>query len=229
MPRRRRADERALRQHQGGPRGAARPRPDLPDRASQLLTRRTGGWPLTMFLTPGRRSRSSAAPTSRRTTATACPAFATLLARVARRLPRAAPDRIARDSAAALARAMPARSPAAARRGTARATPAIAAGARGSRGAFDRDHGGFGGAPKFPHPTDLEFLLRACARTATRRRSTMVRTHARRAWRAAASTTTSAAASTATRVDADWLVPHFEKMLYDNAQLLAPLRGRWRA
>ena len=40
-----------------------------------------------------------------------------------------------------------------------------------------------------------------------------------RRWPAAGSTTSSAAASPATRVDADWLVPHFEKMLYDNALL----------
>ena len=47
-----------------------------------------------------------------------------------------------------------------------------------------------------------------------------------RRWRAAASTTSSAAGSRATRVDRGWVVPHFEKMLYDNAQLVG-LYARW--
>ena len=45
-----------------------------------------------------------------------------------------------------------------------------------------------------------------------------------RRWPGAGSTTSSAAASRATRVDRQWVVPHFEKMLYDNAQLLGRLR-----
>ena len=60
-------------------------------------------------------------------------------------------------------------------------------------------------APLAPH------RARSSRSTWSARRST--------AWRPAASTTTSAAASPATRVDARWLVPHFEKMLYDNALL----------
>ena len=47
-----------------------------------------------------------------------------------------------------------------------------------------------------------------------------------RRWRAAGSTTSSAAASRATASTARWVVPHFEKMLYDNAQLLG-LYARW--
>ena len=47
-------------------------------------------------------------------------------------------------------------------------------------------------------------------------------------WPAAASTTSSPAASRATRVDRGWVVPHFEKMLYDNAQLLGVYARWWR-
>ena len=47
-------------------------------------------------------------------------------------------------------------------------------------------------------------------------------------WRAAGCTTNSAAASIATRVDERWLVPHFEKMLYDNALLAAVYLHAWR-
>ena len=89
---------------------------------------------------------------------------------------------------------------------------------------FDRNHGGFGGAPKFPQPVFLELLLDARER--------------------AGSPQTRAAIDEALRVtldkmmiggvydqigggfhrysvDATWTVPHFEKMLYDNAQLLS--------
>ena len=84
-------------------------------------------------------------------------------------------------------------------------------------GSSTRVRGGFGGAPKFPPSMVLEFLLPAagestgCCRARSRR------------WRAAASTTSSAAASRAT-ASTRWVVPHFEKMLYDNALLLRRLR-----
>jgi len=89
---------------------------------------------------------------------------------------------------------------------------------------FDGRFGGFGDAPKFPHPTNLEFLLRT--------------------WRASAASDDPdlhalyMATLTLTRmaegglydqlgggfcrysVDAYWMIPHFEKMLYDNGQLL---------
>ena len=88
----------------------------------------------------------------------------------------------------------------------------------GSRGVRPVD-GGFGGAPKFPHAIDARVPAAAHARPATRR-CEMVRTTLDGDGGAAASTTSSAAASTATR-STRWLVPHFEKMLYDNALLAA--------
>ena len=54
------------------------------------------------------------------------------------------------------------------------------------------------------------------------------RTRPSRRWRAAASTTSSAAASRATPSTRGWVVPHFEKMLYDNAQLLGVYARWWR-
>ena len=59
----------------------------------------------------------------------------------------------------------------------------------------------------------------AASSTWSRRRSTR--------WRPAACTTSSAAASTATRSTRDWLVPHFEKMLYDNALLVPAYLHAW--
>ena len=59
----------------------------------------------------------------------------------------------------------------------------------------------------------------ACRGRGDARRCAMAPPHARRRWPAAASTTSSAAGSTATASTQRWLVPHFEKMLYDNALL----------
>ena len=75
--------------------------------------------------------------------------------------------------------------------------------------------------PKFPHPGSIERCLRhwlprpradlmPCAWRASRSR----------AWPRAASTINSVAASRATRSMSAWMIPHFEKMLYDNGQLL---------
>jgi uncharacterized protein len=83
-------------------------------------------------------------------------------------------------------------------------------------GSFDRDFGGFGGAPKFPHPTDLDFLLH--------------RPDDAQAHEAALFTLRCMAAGgihdqlgggfCRYSVDERWEIPHFEKMLYDNGPLL---------
>ena len=84
------------------------------------------------------------------------------------------------------------------------------------------EHGGFGGAPKFPPASALELLLARGERAGGRgRRSTRCSP--------AASTTSSAAASPATRSTPVWLVPHFEKMLYDNALLAGAYLHGWQA
>ena len=90
---------------------------------------------------------------------------------------------------------------------------------------FDGAHGGFGGAPEVPAVDGARAPAAARRAPATRRAGDARRDAARR-WRAAASTTSSAAASRATPSTARWVVPHFEKMLYDNAQLLG-VYARW--
>ena len=86
--------------------------------------------------------------------------------------------------------------------------------------ASTRVHGGFGGAPKFPAPDEPR--VPAAPLAARREAPTIlaaVDPHPGPHGRRAASTTSWAAASTATPPTRSWLVPHFEKMLYDNAQL----------
>ncbi|MBA3651827.1 MAG: thioredoxin domain-containing protein, partial [Chthoniobacterales bacterium] len=84
--------------------------------------------------------------------------------------------------------------------------------------AFDPTWGGFGQAPKFPHPMDLSLLLRYWHRTGHAHSLEMVRTTLDRM--AAGGFYDHLGGGFARySVDARWLVPHFEKMLYDNALL----------
>lgn len=83
---------------------------------------------------------------------------------------------------------------------------------------FDARWGGFGAAPKFPHPMDLQLLLRYWHRTGHAESLEMVRTTLDRM--AAGGIYDHLGGGFARySVDARWLVPHFEKMLYDNALL----------
>ncbi|HUF02955.1 MAG TPA: thioredoxin domain-containing protein [Aridibacter sp.] len=83
---------------------------------------------------------------------------------------------------------------------------------------FDNRNGGFGGAPKFPAPMSLEFLLRYCKRTGDERSAQMVTETCRKMAHGGIFDQLGGGFHRYT-VDANWLTPHFEKMLYDNAQL----------
>jgi uncharacterized protein YyaL (SSP411 family) len=88
-------------------------------------------------------------------------------------------------------------------------------------GDFDEEHGGFGGAPKFPPSMVLEWLRR---RTDERSRHLLDRTL--EAMARGGIHDQLAGGFARYSVDAAWVVPHFEKMLYDNAQLVG-LYARW--
>ncbi len=83
---------------------------------------------------------------------------------------------------------------------------------------FDPMHGGFGGAPKFPAPMTLEFLLRAWRRTGDASTLEMV-TRTLDAMADGGIHDQLGGGFARYSTDAHWLVPHFEKMLYDNALL----------
>jgi uncharacterized protein YyaL (SSP411 family) len=83
---------------------------------------------------------------------------------------------------------------------------------------FDAVHGGFGGAPKFPAPMTLEFLLGSWRRTGDDAALTMV-TRTLDAMAAGGINDQLAGGFARYSTDVHWLVPHFEKMLYDNALL----------
>src|SRR5207253_9720391 len=79
------------------------------------------------------------------------------------------------------------------------------------RGQYDARHGGFGRAPKFPPASTLELLLRRGERDMTG--------HTLRAMASGGMYDQVGGGFARYSVDAQWLVPHFEKMLYDNALL----------
>ncbi|MBU2675544.1 MAG: thioredoxin domain-containing protein [Gammaproteobacteria bacterium] len=191
--------------------------------AHQLLTQRGGGWPLTMFLDGDDQRPFFGGTYFPKDARYGMPAFSELLRNVATYYGEKRDE--VRSQSARLLDVFTKLEP----------TPADAdsqldglplATARGTfEQTFDRDYGGFGSAPKFPHPTTIDFLLRH--------------------WRASASDAEPdiealfMATLTLTRmadgglfdhvgggfcrysVDRYWQIPHFEKMLYDNGPLLA--------
>ncbi|WP_461027570.1 thioredoxin domain-containing protein, partial [Streptomyces sparsus] len=93
---------------------------------------------------------------------------------------------------------------------------------------FDARHGGFGGAPKFPPPMALEFLLRHHARTGAEGALQMVEATCEAMSRGGIYDQL-AGGFARYSVDAGWVVPHFEKMLYDNALLCRLYAHLWRS
>ena len=91
---------------------------------------------------------------------------------------------------------------------------------------YDARHGGFGGAPKFPQPSQPQFLLRYARRFQDEE---AVRRVLHTCDRMAAGGIHDHLGGGFARysVDAEWLVPHFEKMLYDNAQLAQLYLDAW--
>jgi hypothetical protein len=83
---------------------------------------------------------------------------------------------------------------------------------------FDSQHGGFGGAPKFPQPSTPQFLLR-CAKQFHDDEATKMVLQTCDAMARGGIQDQLGGGFARYSVDAQWLVPHFEKMLYDNAQL----------
>ncbi|HEX2316921.1 MAG TPA: thioredoxin domain-containing protein [Thermomonospora sp.] len=90
---------------------------------------------------------------------------------------------------------------------------------------YDAERGGFGGAPKFPPSMALEFLLRHHARTGDAQALRMA-AHTLEAMARGGMYDQLGGGFARYSVDASWVVPHFEKMLYDNA-LLARVYAHW--
>jgi uncharacterized protein YyaL (SSP411 family) len=173
-----------------------------------------GGWPLTMFLTPKGEPvwGGTYFPKDSRF---GRPAFVDVLREVAR-LFREEPGKIEQNRKALLARLAD----------KARPIGMVTVGAVELNGAarqignaFDTTHGGLRGAPKFPQPAMLEFLWRAGLRTGDASFFETVE-HTLEHMSEGGIYDHLGGGFSRYSVDERWLVPHFEKMLYDNAQLL---------
>jgi hypothetical protein len=203
-------------------------RPDL-DRiyqlAHQMLIQRGGGWPLTMFLSPLDHRPFFGGTYFPNVARYGMPAFSDLLQRVAE-FYRTRTQDIAQQSHA-LQEALDEMSPpAAAAATTLNAEPITIARELLAR-EFDPRFGGFGRAPKFPHPATMDFLLRTWRSTAGDDEPDL---HA--LYMATLTLTRMCEGGIYDQlgggfarysVDDFWMIPHFEKMLYDNGQLLGTL------
>ena len=200
-------------------------RPDLDkiyQLAHQMLTQRAGGWPLTIFLSPqDLRPFFSGTyfPSSPRF---GMPAFSELLERVSA-FYRSRREDIARQSAA-LDEAFRHVIPAPAAHDVPLTLDPLADARQRLAESFDATHGGFGPPPKFPHPTYIDWLLRRWRSSAVTDSPDL---HS--LYMATLTLNRMAEGGIADHigggfarysVDQFWMIPHFEKMLYDNAQLL---------
>jgi len=193
-------------------------RPDIDQiyqAAHAMLMRRSGGWPLTLFLTPQQQPYFGGTYFPK-TPRHGLPGFADLLPRVAQ-VYHQKKDQIAEQSTS-LAEAFAHSLPQHAADANAFTAQPIAGAVRELTGTLC-PHGGFGGAPKFPHPVELEFCLRRYALD-----------NDDQAKHAALLSLQKMALGgiydhlgggfSRYSVDKYWSIPHFEKMLYDNGPLL---------
>ncbi|HEX8274508.1 MAG TPA: thioredoxin domain-containing protein [Longimicrobiaceae bacterium] len=201
-------------------------RPDIDSIYMTAVQQMTGhgGWPMTVFLTPAGvpfYGGTYFPPEPRH----GMPSFRQVLLAVmeAYRERRAEVDRSAAELHAMLREGMAARAPAGAVDTAVldRAFHQLAA-------RFDARHGGFGGAPKFPQPMMLEFVLRHRRRTGSPEALRMA-VHTLRRMAAGGMYDQAGGGFHRYSVDARWLVPHFEKMLYDNALLGRVYLQAWQA
>jgi len=209
-------------------------RPDLDkiyQTAFQLLNQRGGGWPLNMFLTPDDQTPFIGITYMPKEPRYGLPAFTDFLRRLSEYY-HAHPDEV-RQQNSSLLQALRAGAPRQAVSGYT-VNPAPLKQARDELlQSFDPDFGGFGQAPKFPHPPSLERLLRHWADSAlageadTEARHALC--HTLRKMASGGLYDQLGGGFCRYSVDAQWMIPHFEKMLYDNGPLLGLYSEAWQA
>jgi uncharacterized protein YyaL (SSP411 family) len=201
-------------------------RPDI-DRiyqvAQQMLTQRSGGWPLTMFLTHDDQRPFFGGTYFPREARFGLPSFRDLLLRVAEYYRDHESDLRAQNDA--LMSAFNDLNPPAAKADTQLTAAPLKASRALLAKTFDPRSGGFGGAPKFPHPRTLERLLRDWHASAYDREPDLhalyMATLTLRRMADGGMNDQLGGGFARYSVDEYWMIPHFEKMIYDNAALLA--------
>ena len=204
-------------------------RPDI-DRVYMTFVQVTtgaGGWPMTVFLTPELHPFFGGTyfpPTSR----WGRPGFSDVLAHLSKAW-REDPAKVQASAASLLSQLRETvASTAVTELSPVPGIEAVTAGISQFTQAYDRRHGGFGGAPKFPRPSELLFLLDAWALTRQHEARQMTM-DTLRAMALGGIHDHLGGGFHRYSVDAEWRVPHFEKMLYDQAQLVLAYLGAAQA
>ena len=201
-------------------------RPDI-DRiyqiAQQMLTQRSGGWPLTMFLTHDDQRPFFGGTYFPREARFGLPSFRDLLLRVAEYY-RDHESELRQQNAALMSAFDDLNPPAGAPDTQLTDAPLQASRALLAK-IFDPHNGGFGGAPKFPHPKTLERLLRDWHASSHLLEPDLhalyMATLTLRRMGDGGMNDQLGGGFARYSVDEYWMIPHFEKMLYDNGALLA--------
>jgi hypothetical protein len=190
--------------------------------ATQAMNRGQGGWPMTVFMTPDGEPFFAGTYFPR-------PQFVQLVTAVADAW-QSNKEKVKTESeriAAALAENASALSGLGAGTGDLPLAEVTAAAVAALADDFDSGTGGFGGAPKFPPSIVLEFLLRHHARTGSAQALSMAGQTCEAMARGGMYDQLGGGFARYS-VDAEWVVPHFEKMLYDNALLARAYAHLWR-
>src|SRR5689334_6526886 len=201
-------------------------RPDLDTiymTALQALTQEGGGWPLSVWLTPDLHPFYAGTyfPPANRY---GRPGFKTLLRAIAEAWQTKREDIV--RQAGEVVRLLNEQPTA---EGAGELTPDLLKNAQAAlRRAFDSTNGGFGRAPKFPHAIELRLLLRTWKRFGDETALHMVR-HSLDRMAAGGIYDQIGGGFHRYSTDERWLVPHFEKMLYDNALLTSAYVEAWQA
>ncbi len=207
-------------------------RPDLDkiyQTAHQLLTRRPGGWPLTMFLAPEDHAPFFGGTYFPGEPRHGLPGFKDLLTRIAAAYREQNTE--IRDQNKAVVNALQSLQALPGKNSDVISDAPLTMVRQYAGQTFDRQHGGFSGAPKFPHPPSVERLLRDYAASPTAARDT-------EALEMGLFTLSKMAQGgmydqlgggfARYSVDEQWMIPHFEKMLYDNGPLLTLYSEAWQ-
>ena len=192
-------------------------RPDIDQiyqTAHGLMSQRSGGWPLTVFLTPNQEP-YYAGTYFPKTARYQLPGFGDLVPRVAafyheKKLELANQNT---QVLAALQRTVPLANSAITVN-----SETLQAGFEQLKQSFDFEYGGFGTAPKFPNPSDIAYLMRAGF--AGNKAAQAMALKMLDSMAAGGIYDQIGGGFCRYSVDERWAIPHFEKMLYDNGQLL---------
>jgi uncharacterized protein len=192
-------------------------RPDVDSRYQLAVSAisGTGGWPLTVFLTPDGRPFYGGTyfpPVDQ----WGRPSFKKILQAIANAY-QERPDEVLKSAAEAMTVLKNAENFAG--RQTEFSPRLVGVMVQSALPIFDEQHGGFGSAPKFPHPAALDLLMDWYVRTGEERVATVITTTLTKMARGGVYDQL-AGGFHRYSVDEHWTVPHFEKMSYDNSELL---------